>query len=132
MVRPVIPHPSVQELMVVVVEPTHAIQEPRVVFPTLATANPVHTAPLAPLTIVAVTAPPYPLPPGLPPLPNTDKPNHLLGVPISTPTIPAAPVTRRSERSHNKRTSAIYAYSYVAAASIPSIPAPYLAIVHPR
>jgi hypothetical protein len=59
-----------------------------------------------------------------------DKPNHLLGVPISTPTIPAAPAARRSERLHNKRTSAIYAYSSVAAAPIPSIPAPYLAIVH--
>jgi hypothetical protein len=121
-VQPVVPHSSVQELRVV--EPTHAVQEPRVVFPTLATANPVHTAPLAPLTIVALTSPPYPLP-------NTDKPNHLLGVPISTPTVPAAPATRRSERPHNKRsTSAIYAYFSVAAAPIPSIPAPYLAIVH--
>jgi hypothetical protein len=55
-VHPVVPRPSVQELRVV--KPLHAVQEPTVVFPTLATANPVHTAPLAPLTIVALTSPP--------------------------------------------------------------------------
>ena len=85
--------------------------------------------PRCPLTIVALTSPPYSLPPGFPPLPKTDKPNHLLDVPVSTLTIPAAPATRLSACPHNKRTSDIYAYSFVAAA-LTSIPAPYLAIVH--
>ncbi len=51
-----------------------AVQEIRVVLPTLASANPAHTAPVAPIPIVALTSPPYSPPPGLPPLPNTSSP----------------------------------------------------------
>ena len=88
------------------------------------------TAPLVPLTIVALTSTPYPPPQGLPPLPNTDKLNHLLGVLVSASTIPTAPPTRRSERPQNKRTSDIYVYSSVVAAPTTPILMPYLAIVH--
>jgi hypothetical protein len=45
------------------------------------TANPTHTAPADPLSIVvALILSPYPPPPGLPPLPVTDHPNALLDV----------------------------------------------------
>ena len=116
-VQPVVSQQSVQEIRVV--ETPHTIKEPRVVFPTLAIANPVHTAPLVPLTIVALTSTPYPPPPDLPPLPNTDKLNHLLCVLVSAPTIPTAPPTRRSKRPHNKRTSDYAYYSVVAAPITP-------------
>jgi hypothetical protein len=110
--QPAVPNPSVQELTVA--ETTTPLQEsrvamppePRVVLPTLAIANPVHTAPLAPLSIVTLTSLPYPPPPGIPPLPNTDQPNHLLDMPVSAPIVPTAPLPRRSDRPHNKRTSA--------------------------
>ena len=85
--------------------PDQTVPEPRVVLPTLAIANPVHTAPLSPLSIVALTSLPCPPSPGLPPLPNTDQPNHLLDMPVSAPTVPTAPLPRRSDRPHNKRTS---------------------------
>jgi hypothetical protein len=78
----------------------------------------------------APLVPPYPPPQGLPPLPNTDKLNHLLGALVSAPTIPTAPPTRRSERPQNKRTSDIYLYSSVVAAPTTPILVPYLAIVH--
>ena len=40
-----------------------AVQEIRVVLPTLVSATPANTAPLAPIPIVALTSPPYPPPP---------------------------------------------------------------------
>ena len=62
---------------------------------TLAIANPILTAPSAPLPIVALTSPQYPPPPGLPPLPDTDQPNYLLGMPLSAPTIPVVALPTR-------------------------------------
>ena len=82
-----------------VVSPSDNVQEQRVVFPTLAAANPVLTVPLPPTPIVALLPCPYPPPPGLPPLPPTNNPNHLMGIPSTSPTIPVAP-TRRSSRPH--------------------------------
>ncbi len=142
-VQPTVPNPSLQEIRMAetptpsqeskVIMPYQTVPESRVVLPTMAIANPVHTTPLAPLSIVALTSLPYPRPPGLPSLPNTDQPNHLLNMPVSAPTvpIPTAPLPRRSDRPHNKRTSTIYAYSSVIdAPSTPPVPAPYIAIVH--
>ncbi len=112
------------------VETSQFLQEPRMVLPTLAIANPIVIAPSALLPIVALTSPQYPPPPGLLPLPNTDQPNHLLGMPLSKPTIPVVAVPKRqSPRPHRKRTSDIYVYSAVIAPA-PAIPAPYIAIVH--
>ena len=138
-VQPAVPNPSVQEIRMAetptpsqesrVTMPDQTVPESRVVLPTLAIANPVHTTPLAPLSIVALTSLPYPPPPGLPSLPNIDQPNHLLDIPVSAPTVPTAPLPRRSDRPHNKRTSTIYAYSSVIdAPSTPPDPAPYIAI----
>ncbi len=92
--RVVLPAPLVEEQRVGLHE---IVQEQRVVLPTLAAANPVPTAPLAPLPIVALLTHPYPPLPGLPPLPLTDNPNHLMGVPSISPTVQVAP-TRRSSR----------------------------------
>jgi hypothetical protein len=112
------------------VDTSQFLQESRVVLPTLAIANLIVTTPSAPLPIVALTSPQYPPPPGLPLLHNTDQPNHLLGKPLSKPTIPVVAVpTRQSPRPQRKRTSDIYAYSAVSAPA-PAIPAPYIAIVH--
>jgi hypothetical protein len=69
-------------------------------------------------------------PPGLPPLPNTDQPKHLLDMPVSAPTVPTAPLPRRSDRPHNKRTSAIYTYSSVTVTPTTPVPVPYIVIVH--
>jgi len=98
-----------------------SVQEPRVVLPTLVTTNPVHTAPADPLPIISLHPCPYPPPPGLPPLPVTDHPNELLGVPTSIPTVPAAPQLRKSFRV--RRTPTKFADSAV------TVPAPYLNIV---
>jgi hypothetical protein len=87
------------------------------------TANPTHTAPADPLSIVAHIPSLYPPPPGLPPLPVTDHPNALLDVPLSAPTVPVAP-TRRSPRVHVVRTPSSFGYSAV------TVPAPYIDIVH--
>ena len=99
-----------------------SVQEPRVVLPALALANPVHTAPANPLPIVALLPPPYPPPPGLPPLPVIDHPNTLLEVPISVPTVPVAPL-RRSPRVHVVRTPSSFGYTAV------TVPAPYIDII---
>ena len=99
------------------------VQEPRVVLPSLVTVNPVHTAPADPLPIVALHPCPYPPPPGLPPLPVTDHPNALLGVPASIPTVPAAPASRKSPRVHVVRTPSSFGYSAA------TVPAPYLNII---
>ena len=100
------------------------------VIPTLAIANPILTAPSAPLPIVALTSTLYPPPPGLPLLPDTDQHNHLLGMPVSAPMIlvVALPM-RQSTRPHAKRTSNIYVFSAVSASAL-AIPTPYIAIVH--
>ena len=99
--------------------------------PTLAIANPILTAPSAPLPIVALTSPQYPPLPGLPQLPDTDQPNHLLGMPLSAHTIPLVALpTRQSTRPHVKRTSDIKNLSAVSTPAPPAIPAPYIAIVH--
>jgi len=139
--QPAVHTPSVQEIRVA--EPSNPlpeqrvatlappVQESRVVLPTLAIANPVLTTPLAPLPIIALTSLPYPPPPGLPPLPNTDQPNHLLNTSVSAPTVPTAPLPRRSERPpKSTRTSDIYAYSSGIDPSPTPVPAPYIAIVH--
>ena len=112
------------EPRVPLMDSTAPVQEPRVVLPTLATVNPVHTAPADPLPIVALHPCPYPPPPGLPPLPATDHPNALLGVPASIPTVPIAPATRRSPRAHVVRAPSTFGYSAV------TVPAPYIDIVH--
>ena len=139
--QPAVHTPSVQEIRVAeppnpLPEPRVAtlapsVQESRVVLPTLAIANPVLSTPLAPLPIIALTSLPYPPPPGLPPLPNTDQPNHLLDTSVSAPTVPTAPLPRRSERPpKSTRTSDIYAYSSGIDPSPTPVPAPYIAIVH--
>ena len=93
-----------------------SVQEPRVVIlPTLASANPVHTTPLPSIPIVALLPIPYPPPPGLPPLPDTDKPNALLGEPVTAPTVPVAQ-PRRTTRPHTVRGPSNFGYS---AATVP-------------
>ena len=73
-----------------------SVQEKRVVIlPTLAAANPMHTTPSAQTPIVALLPSPYP-PPGLPPLPDTDRPNVLLDSAVAVPTVPVAPPRRTS------------------------------------
>ena len=52
----------------------------------------------------------YPPPPGLAPLPDTDRQNSLMGPSISPPTVPAAP-TRRSPREHVNRVPNSFGYS---------------------
>ena len=106
-----------------VVTPDIIVQEQRVVLPTLAAANPVLTAPLAPIPIIALLPCPYPPPPGLPPLPVTDNPNHLMGVPSTPSTIPVAP-TRRTSRPHTIRVPSSFGYS------VNTVPEPYIALVH--
>eukprot|EP01036_Dinobryon_divergens_P033664 gene33664-biopygen26658 len=122
---PRMPEP-VQEKRVVV-PPLDNVPEQRVVFPTLAAANPVLTVPLAPTPIVALLPGPYPPTPGLPPLPPTDNPNHLMGKPSTSPTIPVAP-TRRSSRPHTTHLTRVpSSFGY----SVHTVPEePYLAFVH--
>jgi hypothetical protein len=80
-----------------------SVQEQRVVkLPTLTAANPAHTTPLSPTPIVALLPTPYPPPPGLPPLPDTDRQNVLLGEPVTAPIVPVAPPSR-TPRPHTVR-----------------------------
>ena len=81
MALPSVDPPIVQEPRVVIPlsDASPIVQEPRVVLPVLAVASPpVHTTPLAPLPSATGT---YPPPPGLPALPDTDRPNSHLGTP---------------------------------------------------
>ena len=119
-VPPIVAEP-VQEQRVVL--PLDIVQEPRVALPTLAAANPVLTAPLAPTSIVALLPCPYPPPPGLPPLPATDNPNHLMGAPITSSTVPVA-VPRRTSRPHTIRSPSSFGYSSV------TIPESYIEFEH--
>jgi hypothetical protein len=66
---------------------------------------------------------PYPPPLGLPLRPVTDHPKALLDVPLSAPTVPAAPICR-SLRVHVVRTPSSFGYSAV------TVSAPYSDIVH--
>ncbi len=81
------------------------VQEQRVLLPTLASANPALTTPVAILC-------PYPPPPGLPPLPDTDTANHLMDAPLTSPTVHIAP-TRRTSRPHTIRAPSSFGYSVV-------------------
>ncbi len=90
-----------------------SVQEKRVVMlPTLASANPLHTTPSAPTPIVALISTIYPPLPGLPPLPNTDRPNVLLDNPVALPTVPVAP-PRRTSHPHTVRGPSSFGYSAV-------------------
>ena len=80
------------------------------VFPVLALPNPVHTVPAAPQPILPPLPTIYPPPPGLALLPDTDRPNSLMGPSISPPTVPAAP-TRRSPCEHVVRVPSSFGYS---------------------
>ena len=90
------------------------LQEQRVVtpkivqllLPTLVATNPALTTPAAPIQILC----PYPPPPGLPPLPDTDSANHLMEAPLISPTVPIAP-TRRTSRPHTIRAPSSFGYS---------------------
>ena len=84
------------------------VQEQRMLLPTLAAANPALTIPAAPIQILC----PYPPPPGLPPLPDTDTANHLMDEPLTSPTVPIAP-TRRTSRPHTIRAPSSFGYSVV-------------------
>ena len=55
---------------------------------------------------------PYPSPPGLPPLPDTDRPNVLLGGPVTAPTVPVAQ-PRRTIRPHTVRGPSNFGYAAV-------------------
>ena len=99
---------SVQKRVVLPEE--NIVQEERVVLPVLALPNPVHTVPAAPQPILPPLPTIYPPPPGLAPLPDTDRPNSLMGPSISPPTVPAAP-TRRSPREHVVRVPTSFGYS---------------------
>ena len=103
---------------------TDTVQEHRVVLPSLAVSNPIHTTPMAPLPNADVLFPrTYPPPPGLSAHPDTDQPNSLLGDPVTPPTVPTAPA-RRNLRPHVIRVPSIYGYSAV------TVPAePYLTLV---
>jgi hypothetical protein len=78
----------------------------------LASANPLHTTASAPTPIVALFPTPYPPPPGLPPLPDIDRPNVLLDNPVAVPTVPVAP-PRRTSRPHTVRGPSSFGYSAV-------------------
>ena len=80
--------------------------------PTLASANPLHTTPSAPTPIVALFPTPYPPRPGLPPLPDTNRPNVILDNSVAAPTVPVAP-PRRTSRPHTVRGPSSFGYSAV-------------------
>jgi hypothetical protein len=121
---PRMPTQPVQEQRVL--PPDDIVQEQRVVLPTLAAATPQLTVPLAPTPIIALLPGPYPPPPGLPPLPLTDNPNHLLGTPYTSPTVPVAP-TRHSSRPHTTHLTRVPSYFGYSAHTIPD--EPYIALV---
>ena len=97
------PAPEIGTEKRVVLPEDNIVQEEMVELPTLAFPNPVHTVPVAPLLVLPPLPTTYPPPPGLPPLPDTDRPNTLMGPSISSPTVPAEP-KRRSPREHIVRT----------------------------
>ena len=104
------PAPEIGTEKRVVIPEDNIVQEERVALPTLAIPNPVHTVPAAPLPVLPPLPTTYPPPHGLPPLPDTDRPNSLMGPSISSPTVPAEP-TRRSPREHIVRIPSSFGYS---------------------
>ena len=102
----------------VVLPEENIVQEARVVLPTLASPNPVHTIPAAPQPILPPLPTIYPPSPGLAPLPDTNHPNSVMRPSISPPTVPAAP-TRHSPREHVVRVPSSFGYS---ALTIPDEP----------